>query len=48
MLDIEVARCLLSCRVRWGRGGAIDDALVEGGRKTDCSAVQLADGFGPA
>jgi hypothetical protein len=25
--------------VRWGTGSAIDGALVEGGRETDCSAV---------
>jgi hypothetical protein len=39
MLDIEGVRCLLSGCVSWARGGTIDGHLVEGGRKTDCSAL---------
>jgi hypothetical protein len=46
MLDIADVRCLLSGRVCWGRGGAIDGALVEGGRETDCSAVLYKCGEG--
>jgi hypothetical protein len=39
---------LLGGLVRWGTGGAVDGALVEGGRETDCSAVahKCGDGSG--
>jgi hypothetical protein len=46
MLDIEGARRVLSGRIRWGRGGAVDSALVEGGRESDCSAVLYKCGEG--
>jgi hypothetical protein len=46
MLDIEDARRLLSGAACWGRGDAIDGALVEGGRATNCSAVLCKRGEG--
>jgi hypothetical protein len=39
MLDIEGARLVLSSRIRSGRGGAVDSALVEGGHERDCSVL---------
>jgi hypothetical protein len=46
MLDIEDARCPSSDRVRWGRGGVKDGALVEEGHEPNRSAVPHKGGEG--
>jgi hypothetical protein len=35
---------MLAVCVHWGRGSAVDGALVEGEREADCSAMLNKDG----
>jgi hypothetical protein len=46
MLGFKDARCLLSGRIRWGRGSAVDGALVEGGRESVSGVMLLKGGEG--
>jgi hypothetical protein len=40
------ACCLLRKRARWGKGGAVDCTIVEGGRESTCSHALHKDAEG--